>query len=153
MRRQQKPQRVQHTRISMKHSPTARSLNSKARGADSNTKVRRLRAHWCTTIMRTTRPPCKRRLRQHERLSPAKRSSLPSIRTCIQEQNHSCKNDFVLEYKCKKIVVAFHPHLYSRTKSFLQEFAEALASADRAIVAPIYAARGEADPSVSNEIL
>src|SRR3989344_5175062 len=53
----------------------------------------------------------------------------------------------------KKIVVAFHPHLYSRTKSFLQEFAEALASADKAIVAPIYAAREEADPSVSNEIL
>lgn len=53
----------------------------------------------------------------------------------------------------KKIVVAFHPHLYSRTKSFLKEFAEALAHADRAIVAPIYAAREAEDPSVSNHIL
>ena len=53
----------------------------------------------------------------------------------------------------KKIVVAFHPHLYSRTKSFLKEFAEALATADRAIVAPIYAAREKSDPSVSNRVL
>lgn len=53
----------------------------------------------------------------------------------------------------KKIVVAFHPHLYSRTKSFLKEFAEALSYADKAIVAPIYAARETEDPSVSNVIL
>ena len=53
----------------------------------------------------------------------------------------------------KKIIVAFHPHLYSRTKSFLNEFAEALAKADEAIVAPIYAAREANDPSVSNHIL
>jgi len=53
----------------------------------------------------------------------------------------------------KKIVVAFHPHLYSRTKSFLKEFAEALATADSAIVAPIYAAREQSDPSVSNRVL
>lgn len=53
----------------------------------------------------------------------------------------------------KKIVVAFHPHLYSRTKSFLKEFAAALAHADKAVVAPIYAAREADDPSVSNHIL
>jgi len=53
----------------------------------------------------------------------------------------------------KKIVVAFHPHLYSRTKSLLHEFASALAGADHAIVAPIYAAREEPDPSVSSHIL
>lgn len=49
----------------------------------------------------------------------------------------------------KRIVVAFHPHLYSRTKSFLNEFAAALATADKAFVAPIYAARETPDPSVS----
>jgi UDP-N-acetylmuramate--alanine ligase len=53
----------------------------------------------------------------------------------------------------KKIIVAFHPHLYSRTKSFLKEFAEALAIAECSLIAPIYAAREMADPSVSNEIL
>jgi UDP-N-acetylmuramate--alanine ligase len=53
----------------------------------------------------------------------------------------------------KHIVVAFHPHLYSRTRSFLTEFAEALALPDSAIVAPIYAARETPDPAISNEIL
>ena len=57
------------------------------------------------------------------------------------------------EYPDRKIVVAFHPHLYSRTKSFLSEFAHALALADRAIIAPIYAAREVLDESVSNHIL
>ncbi len=53
----------------------------------------------------------------------------------------------------KKIVVAFHPHLYSRTKSLLPEFAMALAAADVALIAPIYAAREAHDPSVSHVIL
>ena len=53
----------------------------------------------------------------------------------------------------KKIVVAFHPHLYSRTRSFLREFAQALALADRSIIAPIYAAREAHDPAISNQIL
>lgn len=51
----------------------------------------------------------------------------------------------------KKIVVAFHPHLYSRTRSLLQEFGRALAEADESLIAPIYAAREVADPSVTNE--
>jgi UDP-N-acetylmuramate--alanine ligase len=58
-----------------------------------------------------------------------------------------------VKFPGKKIVVAFHPHLYSRTKSLLNEFAEALAQADSAIVAPIYAAREALDPSVSNHVL
>ncbi len=53
----------------------------------------------------------------------------------------------------KTIVVAFHPHLYSRTKSFVHEFADALATADRAIVAPIYAAREVDDGSITNHTL
>jgi UDP-N-acetylmuramate--alanine ligase len=53
----------------------------------------------------------------------------------------------------KRIVVAFHPHLYSRTKSLLPEFAEALSKADTTIIAPIYAAREVHDPSISNHIL
>ncbi len=53
----------------------------------------------------------------------------------------------------KKIVIAFHPHLYSRTRSLLNGFAAALASADFAIVAPIYAAREPRDPEISNHTL
>ena len=53
----------------------------------------------------------------------------------------------------KRIVVAFHPHLHSRTETFLQEFADALDTADRAIVAPIYEARTEKIHAVSNHSL
>lgn len=53
----------------------------------------------------------------------------------------------------KKITVVFHPHLYSRTKSFFNEFARALSLADYVIVAPIYAAREEKDASISHTLL
>ena len=53
----------------------------------------------------------------------------------------------------KRIVVAFHPHLHSRTESFLQEFADALDTAERAIVAPIYEARTEEAHAVTNHSL
>ena len=45
----------------------------------------------------------------------------------------------------KRLIIAFQPHLYSRTKSFLTEFAEVLSKADIVVLADIYAAR-EADP-------
>lgn len=53
----------------------------------------------------------------------------------------------------KKVVIVFHPHLYSRTKSLLDDFAVALKGADESIIAPIYAAREAPDPSVSNHTL
>jgi len=53
----------------------------------------------------------------------------------------------------KKIVVAFHPHLYSRTRDLKEGFAKALALADESFIAPIYAAREKPDPEVSNEAL
>ncbi len=56
-------------------------------------------------------------------------------------------------FKDKKITVIFHPHLYSRTKSFFDEFAEALSLADKVGVLPIYAAREKKDPEISAEML
>ena len=53
----------------------------------------------------------------------------------------------------KRLVVAFHPHLYSRTKSFIDEFATVLALPDRTLIAPIYAARETPDPTVSHQLL
>ena len=53
----------------------------------------------------------------------------------------------------KKVVVFFHPHLYSRTRDLFDDFATALALADEAYILPVYAAREEHDPSVSNEAL
>jgi UDP-N-acetylmuramate--alanine ligase len=53
----------------------------------------------------------------------------------------------------KEIIVAFHPHLYSRTKHFADDFAEALTHADTAYIAPIYAARESHDPTISHTLL
>ena len=44
-------------------------------------------------------------------------------------------------YPHKKLVLVFQPHTYSRTKAFLDEFAEVLSMADTVILADIYAAR------------
>jgi UDP-N-acetylmuramate--alanine ligase len=52
-----------------------------------------------------------------------------------------------------KVIVAFHPHLYSRTRDLLDEFATAFNDADKVFIAPIYAAREVDDGTISNEIL
>ena len=57
------------------------------------------------------------------------------------------------EYVDKKHVVVFHPHLYSRTKEFFNEFVDALAEAEEVILLPIFAAREAHDPTVSSEVL
>lgn len=53
----------------------------------------------------------------------------------------------------KKLTVIFQPHLYSRTKEHLEEFAEVFADVSKVIIAPIYAAREPIDPEISSEIL
>jgi UDP-N-acetylmuramate--alanine ligase len=53
----------------------------------------------------------------------------------------------------KKIVVVFQPHLFSRTKLLLSEFATAFNDADEVILAPIFPAREVFDSSISSEIL
>ncbi|MBU6491018.1 UDP-N-acetylmuramate--L-alanine ligase [Patescibacteria group bacterium] len=52
-----------------------------------------------------------------------------------------------------RIFVAFHPHLYSRTRDLLDGFAAAFGDADKVFIAPIYAAREIDDGSVSSELL
>ena len=49
------------------------------------------------------------------------------------------------KYPHKTTWCVFQPHTYSRTKAFLDDFAKALAQADKVVLASIYAAR-EADP-------
>lgn len=53
----------------------------------------------------------------------------------------------------KKIVVAFHPHLFSRTRDLMDDFATALMAADHVVLAPIYAAREQPIPGVTSEVL
>ena len=56
-------------------------------------------------------------------------------------------------YPKRKITVIFQPHLYSRTKLLLNEFAKAFSFANRVILAPIYAAREPVDSTISSDIL
>lgn len=44
-------------------------------------------------------------------------------------------------YPHKKLWCVFQPHTYTRTKAFLDQFAEALSAADEVVLADIYAAR------------
>jgi UDP-N-acetylmuramate--alanine ligase len=53
----------------------------------------------------------------------------------------------------RRVVVAFQPHLFSRTRNFATEFASSLLGADVAIVLPIYPAREEPIEGVSSELI
>ena len=50
-------------------------------------------------------------------------------------------------------IVVFQPHLYSRTKTFAHEFAEALGIADEVFVLDVYAAREQPLAGVSGAMI
>lgn len=52
-----------------------------------------------------------------------------------------------------RIVAAFQPHLYTRTRDFAREFGEALATADRIFLAEIYPAREQPIPGVTSDMV
>ncbi|MFC7458662.1 UDP-N-acetylmuramate--L-alanine ligase [Brachybacterium sp. GCM10030267] len=47
-----------------------------------------------------------------------------------------------------RVLVAFQPHLFSRTRDFAADFAAVLGGADRSWVLPVYAAREDPDPGI-----
>jgi len=49
--------------------------------------------------------------------------------------------------------VAFQPHLYSRTRDFAEQFAQALSQADSVILLDIYPARELPIPGVTSQII
>ena len=57
------------------------------------------------------------------------------------------------KYPDKKIVLAFMPHLYSRTKLLFNDFVTELAKADEVLLMPIYKSREVFDTSVTSEML
>ncbi len=57
------------------------------------------------------------------------------------------------EYPHKKLWCVFQPHTYTRTKAFLDEFAEVLCLADEIILADIYAAREKDTLGISSQTL
>lgn len=56
-------------------------------------------------------------------------------------------------YPDRELTVAFQPHLYSRTRDFAPEFADALSLADNVILLDIYPAREEPIPGVTSKII
>ena len=52
-----------------------------------------------------------------------------------------------------RVVVVFQPHLFSRTKLFSAEFAEALSLADEVVVLDVYGAREEPEPGVTGALI
>jgi UDP-N-acetylmuramate--alanine ligase len=56
-------------------------------------------------------------------------------------------------FKNKKITGIFQPHLYSRTRDFVNEFAQSLDLLDEVILLDIYPAREEPIPGISSEII
>ncbi len=53
----------------------------------------------------------------------------------------------------RKLTAIFQPHLYTRTKDFAQEFAQALSGVDKLILLDIYPAREEPIPGVGSEMI
>lgn len=56
-------------------------------------------------------------------------------------------------YPGKRMVVAFQPHLYSRTRDFAPDFAAALSQADEVLLLPIYPARELPIEGVTSELI
>ena len=53
----------------------------------------------------------------------------------------------------RRLTVAFQPHLYSRTRDFADQFAEALSAADSVILVDLYPAREEPIPGISEKTI
>ncbi len=56
-------------------------------------------------------------------------------------------------YPDRRLTVAFQPHLYTRTRDFAPQFAEALSLADEVVLLDIYPAREEPIPGVTSKII
>lgn len=56
-------------------------------------------------------------------------------------------------YPGKRIVGIFQPHLYTRTRDFYHEFADALSLLDEVILTEIYPAREEPIPGVTSQLI
>ena len=53
----------------------------------------------------------------------------------------------------RELTLVFQPHLFTRTRDFMNEFAETLSLADRLVLMEIYSAREEAIPGITSSAL
>lgn len=58
-----------------------------------------------------------------------------------------------LLYPGRKLTAVFQPHLFSRTRDFMEGFGQSLSLADEVILLPIYPAREEPIPGITSEVI
>lgn len=56
-------------------------------------------------------------------------------------------------YKGRKITAIFQPHLYTRTRDFYKDFADALSNFDEVVLTEIYPAREQPIPGITSQII
>ena len=56
-------------------------------------------------------------------------------------------------YKGRKITAIFQPHLYTRTRDFYKDFADALSQLDEVVLTEIYPAREQPIPGVTSKLI
>ncbi|MDE5934778.1 MAG: UDP-N-acetylmuramate--L-alanine ligase, partial [Muribaculaceae bacterium] len=56
-------------------------------------------------------------------------------------------------YPGRRLTVAFQPHLYTRTRDFAPQFADALSLADEVVMISLYPAREEPIPGISSKTI
>ena len=56
-------------------------------------------------------------------------------------------------YADRKITAIFQPHLYTRTRDFYKDFADALSQLDEVILCDIYPAREQPIPGVTSQLI
>lgn len=69
------------------------------------------------------------------------------------EELRACIQSIREVYANRKIVGIFQPHLFTRTRDFYREFADALSLLDEVILTEIYPAREEPIPSITSQII
>ena len=67
------------------------------------------------------------------------------IRACLQAVRDA--------FPTKKLTLVFQPHLYSRTRDFMDEFAQILSQADELILLDIYPAREKPIEGITSDAL
>lgn len=69
------------------------------------------------------------------------------------EELRSCFTSLKQLYPNKKILAVFQPHLFSRTRDFLEQFGEVLSMPNETILLPIYPARELPIEGINSEVL
>ena len=69
------------------------------------------------------------------------------------EELRQCIRSIREVYPDRRIVGIFQPHLYSRTRDFYQEFADALSDLDEVVLTEIYPARELPMPGVTSQLI